>query len=59
MTRPLEKGMTRNAFKSLMYLNYIHSLACPGESVGVLAAQSGDVAIGHSYAIENILDAFP
>eukprot|EP00469_Lotharella_globosa_P009981 CAMPEP_0167772776 /NCGR_PEP_ID=MMETSP0111_2-20121227/1034_1 /TAXON_ID=91324 /ORGANISM="Lotharella globosa, Strain CCCM811" /LENGTH=567 /DNA_ID=CAMNT_0007662303 /DNA_START=208 /DNA_END=1907 /DNA_ORIENTATION=+ len=30
----------RSNFRDLMYLNYIRSLAQPGESVGVLAAQS-------------------
>jgi len=30
----------RQKFKSAMYLNYMHCLAPPGESVGVLAAQS-------------------
>lgn len=31
---------SRKNFKSLMHLNYAQSIACPGESVGVLAAQS-------------------
>jgi DNA-directed RNA polymerase I subunit RPA1 len=33
-------GLTKSKFKALMQLKYLHSLVEPGESVGLLAAQS-------------------
>ncbi|RUS34142.1 DNA-directed RNA polymerase I complex large subunit Nuc1 [Jimgerdemannia flammicorona] len=33
-------GLTKNKFKALMHLKYLHSLVEPGEAVGLLAAQS-------------------
>ncbi|KAG1450609.1 hypothetical protein G6F46_007887 [Rhizopus delemar] len=33
-------GLTKNKFKALMNLKYLHSLVEPGEAVGILAAQS-------------------
>ncbi|KAI9278023.1 hypothetical protein BY458DRAFT_452613 [Sporodiniella umbellata] len=33
-------GLTKNKFKALMNLKYLHSLVEPGEAVGLLAAQS-------------------
>ncbi|CEG77038.1 Putative DNA-directed RNA polymerase [Rhizopus microsporus] len=44
-------GLTKNKFKALMNLKYLHSLVEPGEAVGLLAAQSEVASVFAVYGI--------